>query len=91
MQLGPWKVLTTLPPGSSLASASNSLWIVIMRLNSFALSLILLCMKVDFDYFFFNFAKTYIIVHLSVYGRCECVINLYGILHNTKSVFIWLN
>ena len=57
VQLGPWKVLTTLPPGSLLASASNSLWIVIMRLNSFALSLIMLCMKVDFDFFFFKFCK----------------------------------
>lgn len=26
-------------------------------------------------------------MHLRVYVRCECVINLYGILHNTKSVF----
>jgi hypothetical protein len=38
VQLGPWKVLTSLPPGSLLVLASNSLWPVIMRFNSFALN-----------------------------------------------------
>lgn len=32
--LEPWKVLTTLQPESLLASASSSLWIVIMRFES---------------------------------------------------------
>ncbi|KAF3947643.1 hypothetical protein CMV_026250 [Castanea mollissima] len=39
VQLGPWKVLTTLPPGISLASASNNLWIVIMRFRQVELAL----------------------------------------------------
>lgn len=33
-QLGPWKVLTSLPQGSLLVSASNSLWIAITRFGS---------------------------------------------------------
>jgi hypothetical protein len=49
VQLGPWKVLTSLPLGSLKVSASNSLWIVIMRLFSFALS--------RFDSFMIIFAK----------------------------------
>lgn len=42
--LGPWKVLTSLPPGSLKVLASNSLWTVIMRFDSFALSVSAICL-----------------------------------------------
>lgn len=44
VQLVPWKVLTSLPPGSLSVLASNSLWTVIMRFDSFALSVSLICL-----------------------------------------------
>lgn len=44
VQLEPWKVLTSLPLGSFLVLASNSLWTVIMRFDSFALSVSSICL-----------------------------------------------